>query len=871
MKFSSDKVRNVIYLKSDFVDIDGIDRYGRYVYDFSYWANIPRAIKNKSVVVKVSVYATNPMVSSSMFEDARNSKKVIKSLKEHNARLKYIVASARQNPIATKFSDISSGINNSIAKRIEKDPENADKYLGLRRQIVALPVSKVPGQDLDASPNLTVSKVGLPSQNDRSIRRAAVKSILTAGIDPSAVGEASFPTNNYWSSIQGTNRKYSSRKSYHKKRAKLKGNRWKTPSRRLLSQTRENTLVKSNMWSSYIRKSLRSSSYKDSKSISLAPTKTQVTTRLIADRWIEMTEEIRIPAESIKGLQDIHFLVELFNSDGDILDVKHRIVNHDAEVDEFLTPDYAPKIKARASGVGKNVIWFKQVDRVGTEVHIYRKVVHPNASNISSGYQLIRKVKASRKDRTRRIVDWVNNSSTCVYRAIAVGPRGRVSRKFRNSVCKPYRHPSLNRKTVEELTHVSIFAQTIGDTVQLRVTNIPEGPAAIYITADDLTRKPTLRTKNDSTYIVGSEPQEQTQVINEDTTDVIFVDKNVQHGHIYEYRCVMIYPTGTEVQSKITEVHEFFKEVVEEEKIVVDLANLAIEADDTGNASITFNIEPSFTDTGMETIISSLRSAGAESNFISEVQADREKLNNLLAFLVQRQDSISGETETFGVTSAGEFSDDPTTRKYTGVSSVKAGRNYKYIVRVLLRSAESIFDTALSEEIDIETAKKFKRKISKFMNPYTLKNGTLPSVGQALGKNQKSRLKPENKFIQGRTGIEVAIDAEIPSFDPEIESLTAQRVGTSKALLYWTITGDEEDLDHFIIMAELQGIKSTVGTCHNKSIKGRYYYFDYEVAGEPGAVKYSIIPVLSDYTYGDEVAAEEIILESDMPSFTVET
>ena len=138
MKFSSNKVRNVVYLKSDFVDIDGIDRYGQFVYDFSYWANIPRAIKNKSVIVKVSAYATNPIVSTSMFENAKSSRQVIKGLKQYDARLKNLVKSSRENPLAVKYSDISSGINNSIAKQIEKNPENADKYLGLKRQIIAL-------------------------------------------------------------------------------------------------------------------------------------------------------------------------------------------------------------------------------------------------------------------------------------------------------------------------------------------------------------------------------------------------------------------------------------------------------------------------------------------------------------------------------------------------------------------------------------------------------------------------------------------------------------------------------------------------------------------------------------------------------------
>jgi hypothetical protein len=871
MKFNSEKVRNIVYLKKDFVDIDGIDNYGRYVYDFSYWANIPRAIKNNSVIVKVSAYATNPIISTSMFENAKTSRQVIQGLKQYDAKLKSLTRSARANPLAVKYSDISANVSNEIAKKIKSDPENSGKYLGMRRQIMAIPTSKASGEELDASPNLNVSKVEKPANSDRSVRRAAIKSILTAGIDPSAVGEASFPINNYWASMQGTNRKFSTRTGFSIKRKKRSNSRWLTPTRRNMIQTRANDQVKTNTWAKHIRKSLRRSAYRDSKSISLAPTKTQVTTKLVSNNWAQITEEIRISSESIKGIQTIHFLIELFNSDGDIIDVKHRVVNQDAEVEEFLTPDYAPRVKSIATRMGMNTIYLRQVDRVGTEIWLYRKILNPSSPSVSGKYKLIRKIPASRKDRHRRVTDWVNNSSTCIYRAVAVGPRNRVSRSFKNYVTKPFRHSLINKQVVEELTHVSIFAQTEDNAVTIRVSNIPEGPAAIYVIADDLTRKPTTRRTYDSTHVVGTEPEDQTHVINSDTTDVTFKDLNVQHGHIYEYRCVMIYPSGSEVKSQITEVHEFFKRVAEEEKIVVDLTGLTVQVDDSANTSVSFDIEPSFTDTGMETIIGSLQSAGAEKNFISEVQADREKLNNLLAFLVQRQDSISGETETFGVLSTGQFVDDQTTRKYTGVSDIRTGRNYRYIVRVLLRSAETIFDTALSEEVDLETAKKFKKKISKFMNPSTLGNGTLPSTGQSLGRSQKSRFKPEDKFMQGRTGIEVAIDVEIPSFNPEIEGVTAQRVGTSKVLLYWTLSGDQDDIDHFIIMAELHGIKSTVGTCHNQSYQGRYYFFDREVSSEPGTVKYSIIPVLADYTYGNEVSAEEVTLESDMPSFTVET
>lgn len=871
MKFNSEKVRNIVYLKSDFTDIDGIDRYGRFVYDVSYWANIPRAIKNNSVLIKISVYDSNPIISSNMFENVETAQEAVQSLKEYETTLKNKVHSARARPIAVKFSDISSNINNEIAKKIAKDPDNADRYLGLQRQILAVPTAKLDSTTADSMACLSVSKVEGPSKRDRSIRRAALKSILSNGTDPSSVGEASFPMNSFSSSLQGLNGKYSQRKNLRNARKKRRLAGWTVGSRRSLVQSHGNKKIKSTMWGRYLRKSLRRQSYKNASSVSLLPSKTQVTTRLVSKRWAEITEEIRLPSRAIKGLQKLHFLIELYNASGDILDVKHRVVDHDAEVEEFLTPDYAPRVFARSASVGRNIVYVRQVDRVATEVWLYRKYLNPDSPKYARKYELIRKIPLTKKDRYKRINDWINNSSTCIYRAIPVGPRQRVAHVFRNAVARPRRHHSLGKRSVEELTHVSIFAQTQGDHVVVRVSNIPEGPVALYITAADLSSKPTTRRFNDTTRIVGSEPADQTQVINSDTSDLVFQDPAVQHGRIYEYRCVMIYPNGSEVQSKVTEIHEFYKEVTEEERIVVQLTGLSIQADDSGSASVTFNIEPSFTDTGMETIVGALEAAGAEKNFISELQSDRSKLNNLIAFLVQRQDSVSGETETFGVISSGEFVDDATSRRYTGVSSLEAGRSYRYIVRVLMRSAETLFDTALSDDIDVATAKRYQKKISKFMNPSTLRNGTLPSTGQSFGINPRSRMKSQDKFIEGRTGIESAIDADIPEFNPEIDNVSARKLGTRKTLLMWSITGEQDDIDHFIIMARFQGVKSTVGTVHNLSYHGRYYFFDRELSGETGTIEYSIIPVLADYTYGNEVTAEDVTLETTEPTFVVGT
>jgi len=872
MRISGNKVRNVIYVTPDFTDIDGIDRYGRIVYDVSYWANIPKAIKNDSVLVRISVYANNPITTSSLFEGVTSARLAIHRLKEYETTLKNQIRSARANPIAVKVSDISSNISNEIAKKIKRNPEHAEMYLGLQRQIVAVPTADIVDNSATEIANTTVSKVSTTQvSKDRSMRRAALKSILSSGVDPSAVGEASFPINTAMASIQGLNRHGPSGRNYRVHRAKRGVSSWRYGNRISMTQGQGNKRIKSSSWGKYLRARLRRQAYKDGSTLSMLPSKTQVRTRMVSKSWAEITEEIRLPSDRIKGLNKLHFLIELINSDGDAIDVKHRIVDHDAEIEEFLTPDYAPRIYARAHKPGINLLYLRQTDKVGTEIYIYRKILNPTSPYTSKKYVLIRKVLQTRRDRGRRVIDWAPNSSTCIYRAIAVGPRNRISHKFRNAIAKPYKHKVLSTLSAEELTHVSIFAQTQGDHVIVRVTNIPEGPCALYVIADDLSSRPEERRFNDSTRIVGSEADDQVYPVEQVTTDITFEDTAVQPGHIYEYRCVMIYPDGKEVLSKITEVHEFLKELGQEEKVVVELADLTLQTDAAGGSTVSFNINPSFTSTGMETVVNALSASGVSASFITEVQADRSKLNNLLAFLVQRQAEVSGETETFGVISAGSFTDNAMARRVAGVQPLLAGSSYRYIVKVLMRSAESLFDTVLSEDIDLETAKRYQTKVSKFLNPTTLRNGTLPSTGQAFGKNPRSRMKSTDKFMEGRTGLETTIDVDIIMHKASIDKVRAIRHGARKSFVYWSITGSQDDIDHFIVMATYQGVKSTVGTVHNMSYSGRYFFIDKELSYEPGTIEYSVIPVFADYQYGDEMFAEEVTLNIQEPEFTVST
>ena len=873
MKFIGKRVKNIIRIPADFTEIDGIDRYGRIIYDVDYWASIPNSIRNRTLKVKISVYNKNPVSNTRMFDDVKTPEEAVLALSNYEGKRKNKVRKGRARPIAVKYSDISAHISNSIARKIYRDPKNAWRYLKIEKRYIAVPASRHVDGSSRRVPNFSYSTVKKGAKTKHvSMRRAALKSMFTHGVCPSAVGEASFPINSIAATMQGLRRKGASSRMYNHSRQKRKSGAWFNPRNSKQRQSRSNHQLKKSRWGGILRNKLRRKSYRDGTNARSIATRMHV--KMVRRRvaWVNIKEELRLNQRRLRGVSKLYFLIELIDNRGTIVDVINRVVDHDAEMEEFLTPDYAPRISARPALAGINVIWLRQIDRVAREVWVYRKALNPRSPKVSSRYKLIKKVKLSRRDKYMRITDMAPNSNLCIYRAIPVGPRKRVSSQFRNAICRPYRRRiNFSNRSNDELVHVSIFAQTVDDKVLIRVTNVPEGPCALYVTAEDLSVKPQERTLNDSLRIVGVEASEQVQPINESTSEVSFEDTQVQHGRIYEYRCVMIYPNGKEEQSMVTEVHEFHKEIGVENKVVVSLNDLNLYFDDSGNSAVTFEIEPTFTDTGMETIVGALEAAGTNQNFLSEIKSDRSKLNNLLAFLVQRQDSVSGETESMGIFNAGLFADDISVRRARGVSPLSAGRTYRYVVRVLMRSAEGLFDTVLSDDIDIETARRFKVKISKFMNPTTLRTGTLPSTGQAFGKNPRSRMKLQDKFLEGRTGIETAIDVDIPAQRASIDSVNAERLGPQRVRVNWSVSGDQNDIDHFVVRADFYGITSTVGTVHSLSTSGQYSFNDNELHNEPGTATYSVIPVYSDYSYGPEIDAEPVTLEEPEPRFTVGT
>jgi len=340
MKFTGRRVKGIIRIPSDFTEIDGIDRYGRIMYDVDYWASIPNSIRNRTVTVRISVYNKNPIVKTDMFDGVKTPEQAVQALSYYEGKRKNKVRSARARPVAVKYSDISAYISNSVARKIYRDPKNAWRYLRTEKRYVVVKSSKHLDGRSKKTANYSYSTVkrGYRSKNV-SHRRAALKSIFAHGVCPSAAGEASFPINTIAASMQGVRRRGASSRHYSFAKRKRKSRAWTNLRNSKSRQSRSNYTFKKSRWGGILRNKLRSRAYRNRSDASSLPIKTHVVMRRRKIAWVHIKEEIRISQRRIRGASKLYFLIELLDHRRNVVDVINRVVDHDAEMEDFLTPD----------------------------------------------------------------------------------------------------------------------------------------------------------------------------------------------------------------------------------------------------------------------------------------------------------------------------------------------------------------------------------------------------------------------------------------------------------------------------------------------------------------------------------------------------
>lgn len=333
-----------------------------------------------------------------------------------------------------------------------------------------------------------------------------------------------------------------------------------------------------------------------------------------------------------------------------------------------------------------------------------------------------------------------------------------------------------------------------------------------------------------------------------------FEDTNVKEDHVYEYRAKVFTRHGRELLT--TGVAIITYRLLNGTAVSIDIGTPLVTVDSSGNIDVQFSLKGEVPETGLSALNTILEKAGLSKYFDTDIKKDREKLSKLLAFQVERVDLKSGEQENFGVITSSSFSD-KALRKLRNVSDLKRGRKYRYVISALLRTSDTLLDSATRTKVDTVTGKSYTFNPSRFLRPETLKRGVLPSIN-APGSDLA------DEFNSGFAGVQQFVDISIEDNRPSIVSASVKRNSRNQNVIRWNVKGNLNLIDHFVILGTHLGMRTIVGKSHGVSSNGTFNFIDKHLSKKVGEVTYQIIPVYIDYTQGLPVQTGKIESLSDL-------
>jgi hypothetical protein len=524
----------------------------------------------------------------------------------------------------------------------------------------------------------------------------------------------------------------------------------------------------------------------------------------------------------------------------------------------YYTPRVPPVMKASSSPTSMTVsLEIKQIDPGATGIQLYKKSFWTSSTE-TDDYSLIGSYNVTARDQSLLVYVDQPTKSPVMYRAIAMGQQSIQGFEFTNVIARAARYTPV--------LAVALTAQQLDTGIQLEVRHLPTNAVAVMFLRWNMTTFDDQFTIAPVISVFDSVP---IQSMNEPTdapnaTDVSFiddaarqsdilttVDTDVADGNIYRYVARVIYRDGATndygdatlafVQPAPGQVDTSIVDVVVTHAAAVP--------------NVTFNITTSTIDTDIDAVKQMLDNQGMTQFFQGDLQAQRDQLMNLIAHSVDRVDLSTGIRESFGILTVSQF-DDVSLGKGLSVSPLQYGHRYRYEIYPLLRAAETMFDQLVKSAIDSTTQKSYSFSPAKFLHPYTLSRGVIVTSD---GVRQRTAKDPMSFGVVGSiTTTEVSFDDDTAT----ITNLTAANFDRVTNVITWQILGNLSQVDHFIVMKQVHGIRTVIGKVHSEFANGACQYVHSLSTHDVGSLNYVVIPVYSDYRVGSESSSNSLIVEA---------
>lgn len=827
-------------------------------------------------VIAIKSGANSVGVTFSKHEDAAPKKaqdpeSVLASILDSSREAKE-AASKRENAVFKMSSmDITSKVSNSIVASVKSaSEEDARKLFGSKSEIVVKRVSDSIKDDGQSSgPEITLSKKNfddkltdrssLPVKNagmnvpvldtpmstsemftkraDATPKQLAVDMLLKDGISSARAGRMFSPVQEIGDVVAGT------------LPGARKGNDFKQTDKMSPADGRENYLVGSLLGEKNVDLS-SAADLSERRSSREESNVTSVTKKSI--ELIEIEKEITLSPEDVRKAGDsFNVILDVKNGDsspmqqtGCRFNLAERIASHLAERPPIKETSNGSSVLPENSVSGKGVdpkdvanaatgrgddghppdaeVWVSTYSPFKPLENLWIKKTEIPIDN----EEIINKLKVSSPSSVVRLVRRGHSPPSPGFAEIVVQPHTRhvatTSHMFGKAVAE----------TDNRFVALSTFLRSGGVTVYVA------GFQSAYTIS--VVRKDHTIKERDFKIIDVKQPH---TFVDETVPSVVFVDTKVNEDHIYEYRVKIFTKTGREIFAIGSSLIKFRRLVDNVAK--TEVSQPILTSNISGDLDVTFDVDVDISDTNISLLSDIMKSRGLDAVFTTDIEENRERLKNLTSFFVERFDMTSGVVERFNLFKGGNFSDKDN-RNFGNVSPLQLNRDYRYVISVVARDADTIIPSALRSRIDRKTGKTYFVRPAKVYHPDTLRNGTIHSEFTI------TKADVEEEMLAGFIGSQTHVDISTKTQKPRITGGNTIRNSKGSIDLRWRIEGDASAIDHFVVIGQKTGMRSIVGRTHALSSNSSFFLNDSVLSVTPGDITYSVIPVFSDLVQGDE-------------------
>ena len=318
--------------------------------------------------------------------------------------------------------------------------------------------------------------------------------------------------------------------------------------------------------------------------------------------------------------------------------------------------------------------------------------------------------------------------------------------------------------------------------------------------------------------------------------------KDLTPYHVYEITTKLIFKNGIELTSNYSSFLEyvpFFGDVN------ASITNLLV------NEDVQFNIQATLLRDQIGLLNGLLAQTSATYDLAALLNRPAD-YDRFIAFNIVRYNLNTGHVDNLGVIANGETFIDSQRSIQISAPGLTQGDKYKYVIYPLVRDPANIVKESI-ELKDQETRKVYKVKPRKHRHPLTLIKGSVVTQG-FLDRDTKEDM------LYGSTGTSIEVDITTPKNTPRIQNFIVGFLDKKRLSLSWDISGDIMLIDHFVVMKEINGVKSVIGKshCFESNLNFVYELTNHDL----GNVRFILNPIYQDYSSGALEASNYILIDN---------